>query len=416
MNLCFLFHRSTIRNRPICAQVAELSTNECCADSGSGCECSDDELITKFRERYYDQSIGPASPVDKATGNHLENHVYKEQHHEIASPSSSSTKTGMSSDTPIKDGIVESSDVSSFEDLGAVGGVQSTINPCKSDTDKWQIINNPWNTVDGTPSTSSILTTDDKNELAMNMTSSNTTNLPNSITESPQHTRCPRNSQRNNSQNDIKLDETFRLHSNSQQQQQRSELKAKLEKSLKSRKKITRRQSDGIVYTATTSSADRKTEHHTNYFDEISNEDDADEDNDSSYSDDVSHKRSKKSSCRKCGKTKGDLKRYIARFRHQLETTTNFSEMEIKRQLHAFFEFLENHSRNSFDSKDDETVVQINDSAALSPTAQLIADHIDLEEIEIDDYEDDYDDHGIHVNILKLNYFQFHILILFNIL
>lgn len=385
---------ATVRPKLQCNKLAELSRlqTECCSENGSGCECSDDELIMRFREKYCEKD-NTLSPVD--SDKTAEQILSKIEQNPTTNPTSSS-----SSSTKAKDdgSAIESSDISSFEDLGAVGGIPA-ITEHSTDIDKWQIVNNPW-TIDDAASTSSIVT-DDKTEIINNIqTDNNTTNLPNSIIESPQLN--VNSNQRHDQQQltDMINDESFQLHSTSQTT---NEIKSKLEKQLKTRnthRKITRRQSDGIVYTATTSNVNRKL-CRGNFLDELDIDDD-DNDNDdddySSNSEDMSQKRSRKS-CHKCGKTKGDLKKYIERFRHQLETTTDFSETEIKRQLDAFLEFLENHSRNSFDSKDDDTIVQnANMTTAMvqSPT-QLIAEAIELDGIEIDDFDDYDDEAGIHV-------------------
>lgn len=360
---------TSLNNKPPCAKITKLSKIDCCNDAGSGCECSDDELIAKFRERYGDQ---PLSPI--ATEKPSDSAASKTNSENLTGSSSSSTKTGNISDTPLKDeaSAMESSDISSFEDLGAVGGLQINSIPSTSDTDKWQIINPTWN-IDDTASTSSIIT-DEKNESAH---ISYTTNLPNSINELPQNNASSENQRQQQTQSDEQNFEPFRPHSTSDQ----CDLRSKLEKTLKSRqshRKITRRQSDGIVYSASTS----KSSHTSDRF-----LDDVDDDEDrSSTSEDTSCKRSH-NSCRKCGKTKGDLKKYIARFRHQLETTTSFSETEIKLQLDAFLEFLEGHS--AFDSKDEESMP--NTEMEQSPS-QFVAEAIELEEFDDDDYEA-----GIHV-------------------
>lgn len=410
------------KNKSKYAQLSELSRlhTDCSNDTGSGCECSDDELITKFQERYRDKSVESVANDTILDVNSAIN-LDKEY---LNVSTSSSTKTGNSSDTSLKDSdrsAIESSEVSSFEDLGAVGGIAA--NPNASDADKWQIINNPWN-VDDTASTSSIVT-DEKIETNI---LTETTNLPNSINEQPQHNNSNMTSdnQRNDDEEDEEEEEEEKQKKQQEQQQQqkheqttntigdtfhslhsihqRPDLKTKLEKTFKSRhSKITRRQSDGIVYMATTSNSNRQINCQNLLEDLDTDENDADDDNNygnSSNSDEKSWKRVKKS-CHKCGKTKGDLKKYIARFRRQLETTTDFSETEIKKQLDAFLQFLESRSRNSFDSKDDETVMQSGESDAdllvQSPT-QLIGEAIALGEIEIEDFDDDYDDEaGIHV-------------------
>lgn len=118
----------------------------------------------------------------------------------------------------------------------------------------------------------------------------------------------------------------------------------------------------------------------------------------------MSRKRTKKS-CRKCGKTKGDLKKYIARFRRQLETKTNSSEAEIKQQLEAFLKFLESRSRSSMDGKDDSPISMDSPTMAGELERNSLLDAMQRGEIIIDDYDDDGDDDdddfdddaGIHV-------------------
>lgn len=376
---------ASCRTKPLCNKLAKLAQNKCCSESGSGCDCSDDELIIKFRDIYCepDHSL---IPVD--SGKILEQ--IDDQNPNNASTSSSSTKT--------KEDLsaIESSDISSFEDLGAVGGISMNEIQNVNDADKWQIVNNPW-AIDDAASTSSIIPdnkTDTVNDIA------NTTNLPNSIeiNESSQSNVSDNQSNDQNQQhqpqsNEESNDITFQSHSTSNQQ---CDLISKLEKSLRARnthRKLTRRQSDGIVYTATTSNGNRRM-CHGNFIDGPDN-DDADEDY-SNNSDDRSQKRSPKS-CHKCGKTRGDLKKYIERFRHQLETTTNFSDTEIRRQLDAFLEFLEIHSRNSFDSKDDDNIVPHSNNALVQSPTQIIAETIGLDAIELEEYDDFDDEAGIHV-------------------
>lgn len=118
-------------------------------------------------------------------------------------------------------------------------------------------------------------------------------------------------------------------------------------------------------------------------------------------------KRSKTSSCDKCGKSKRSLKRHVAKFKRQLETT-NASEVEIKKQLEAFLEYLETCQKNSMEGTDSESNDdQRNDgNVASSATSHSVA--MDAEEIvdlnrlnDVDDDDDDnYDfeyDEGIHV-------------------
>lgn len=398
-------------NRPTCAKITQLTKNECCNDAGSGCECSDDELIAKFRESYGDRSQ-PMSPITPTTTTTTTSTTIAK----ASTPENvhtANSKTGSTTTSPIKTGgdivtgptllkeetsALESSDISSFEDLGAVGGSMkiNTTQPC--DTDKWQIVNPTWN-IDDTASTSSLVMADDRNDGPTNIVSY-TTNLPNSIpTELPQANNASENQRHEQTQNDdsAMANETFQTHSTTDDQRT-FDLRTKLEKTLKSRqthRKITRRQSDGVVYTASTSR--NANQHRANRFLGDLNDDDDDVDDDdtaaadadastSTSGDDVSHKRSNKSSsCRKCGKTKGakELKKYIARFRHQLEATTSLDDEEIKQQLDAFLAFLEGHS--AFDDESTPNTTEM----VQSPSQFVVLD---------DDDDDDYDDEaGIHV-------------------
>lgn len=387
--------------KPKCTKISELAKVQCCNDAGSGCECSGDELIAKFRESYdREQSLSPTEQSAAATPTIPPSNVSKSKSNAdnltcgSTSSSSSTTKTGYSKDEPSS--ALESSDISSFEDLGAVGGITNTHTntsnmPCASDTEKWQLVNPMWN-IEDTASASSMV--DDKMGESTNGVSY-TTNLPNSITELPQiniENDSENQRQQPQPQTDATINDsdTFQQqqHSTISEQQPTTDIRSKLEKTLlKSRqahRKITRRQSDGIVYTASTSNSNHRMDR---YLDDVDDDEDC-----SSTSDDVSsHKRVHKS-CHKCGKTKGDLKKYIAKFRHQLETTTSFSETEIKQQLDAFLEFLENHS--AFDSKDDDSMPNTVD--LVQSPSQFIAEVIELEEF--DDDDDDYDEGaGIHV-------------------
>lgn len=342
---------------------------------GSGCECSDDEIITKFQKKYKKNSISKSSDGEIRIKNEIEQ--------EIAGPSgsrSSSTKTEISLDTPIKDDctVIESSDISSFEDLGAAG-----VCCAASDTDNWQIVNKP-SQINETPSTSSA-----------SMDAKQTSN--NSLTMS-QFNKMENNSHQRYANNSVKKNnETFHTHSTNQ-----IDAIGHLEKTIKfknSNRKIVRRRSDGIVYIATS---------HNNPVRNFGFDDDADEDDDdknhssSSTSEEMTRKRTKKS-CRKCGKTKGDLKKYIARFRRQLQTT-NSSEAEIKQQLDAFLKFLEkrNSSDERRDDEDDVPVPLDYSPDDLMGSSNDDRDTIRINDIIVNDYDDNDDenfdeDAGIHV-------------------
>ncbi|KAG4071101.1 hypothetical protein HA402_013415 [Bradysia odoriphaga] len=122
--------------------------------------------------------------------------------------------------------------------------------------------------------------------------------------------------------------------------------------------------------------------------------------------DETLRKRTKTtSSCDKCGKSKRSLKRHVAKFKSQLETT-NASEIEIKKQLEAFLEYLEICHKNSFDGTDTESNEEHRiddvDNNTNDATSQNVT--VGVEEVsdfdQLNDDDDNYDfeyDEGIHV-------------------
>lgn len=337
--------------------TSKIILDDACA-IGSGCECSDDEMIMKFQQNYREQSTNAFAAAGPSGS------------------TSSSTQTGNSSDTPLKeDGTaIESSDVSSFEDLGAVGGCVATTS---SDAENWQIVSRPANS-DETPSASS----DAQPTSTCNLMAMETTILPNAIAETESDT--------NQRQFATKIHSNNRLDTLGQ-------LKFR-----NSNRKIVRRRSDGIVYMATSSNVTRHL-YRDNLQEDSSAGIDADNDDDDETSSvtngssstsggEMSRKRTKKS-CRKCGKTKGDLKKYIARFRRQLETKTDSSDAEIKQQLEAFLKFLESRSRSSMDGKDDSPLsIESPTIAGELEQSHSLLDALQRGEIIIDDFDDDGDD------------------------
>lgn len=152
-------------------------------------------------------------------------------------------------------------------------------------------------------------------------------------------------------------------------------------------RQISRRRSDGVVYQASSGS----TRHNILDDDDDFAETDELEETDESLCEKTRRKRMKKS-CHKCGKTKGDIRKHIERFRRQLETTTNDSEAEIKQQLQEFLSFLESRSRNSVDDGIDES----NEANNQTDGVDSVTDGMTFGELEDDDYGLD-DDTGIHV-------------------
>lgn len=108
-------------------------------------------------------------------------------------------------------------------------------------------------------------------------------------------------------------------------------------------RRLVRRRSDGAIYNSSGSKL------FSDDTEELSEEE-------------TLRKKSKTSSCDKCGKSKRSLKRHVARFKRQLETT-NASETEVKKQLEAFLEYLETCNKNSVDGTDTESIEERVDTA-----------------------------------------------------
>lgn len=112
-------------------------------------------------------------------------------------------------------------------------------------------------------------------------------------------------------------------------------------------------------------------------------------------SDDASHenpscKRSRKC-CHKCGKTKNSLKSKLLKFRRQLETQ-QMSEVEMKRAIEEFLNFLENKSKESLEGSDSEAnATQMNFESRQASTVA------NVNSITVEDFSFGRDDDGIHV-------------------
>lgn len=319
---------TSIRCKPLSSsKITELTNTECGSDSFPfGCECSDDEPIVEIRCQNEDPPLEVATMTGlrgNSTSSKPQINIENNPTAVLTPSPGSSTKLGNNilDSTTLNVGIQTSSVVDSlniviFDDSGAVGGTQTDIAPNHTN-DKWRISNQTWN-IDNTASTSS----DFVNDASI----SNTTNLPNSITELPQV-----NHNSSNQSHNTQLEETIecdikatfpqqdstktRVLASQQQQRNAVDMRSQFEKTLKSRRqmhrKITRRQSDGIVYAASTSNSSLQTVR----FRENTNDngDDDDADRSTSTSEETSlHKRVHKSICRKCGKTRGDLKKFNA--------------------------------------------------------------------------------------------------------
>lgn len=364
--------------------------------NASGCDCSDDEMITNFQKQY-SRSNSAAMP----------NAACGDQEAGPSGSASSSVNTAANSRSPPNQaglGSDDSSDVSSFEDLGASGAALLGGN-ASIDAETWQIINrvpessSPVGLTDrpyddasssgampeqlktsaaGTPATIADAAAANDPDVPRLTPPDITCTLVNDDTGAA--SRPPTQDVNN-------TNHTFQGHS-SHETDAFNQLYSAIPK-LKPNRKISRRRSDGIVYRATTRH-NLLDDDDDSILPEDAETDDADESG-GAY-DRPSRQRPRKS-CHKCGKTKGDIRKHIERFRKQLETTTDANEAEIKQQLEEFLDFLESHSRNSIDDGIDggpDEVLQQHSEGIDSSTDGVTYGEDD------DEYEFD-EDAGIHV-------------------
>lgn len=282
-----------------------LDINNSSVGCGSGCDCSDDEMIVTF-QKSYSKTTSPVSDVRVMVDD------------QEAGPSGSSSRP-----TKTKE-IDESSDASSFEELITSGnGVGAATS---SDTENWQFVS--------------------KSTLA-----DSSTQLP---TTAPEHfdsylsnnTVNPTATTR--SQVDLSnLASTFPPPSQQQPQHHQphsSDLSSSLQGGLPIRQ-LPRRRSDTLLYTSSSTASRRSLNYDGTESSEV---------NDGLFDgggESIMSRKRTKTSCDKCGKNKLNLRRHVAKFKRQLEST-NATEAEIKAQLDAFLEFLGN--KNSVELSDSE--------------------------------------------------------------
>lgn len=291
--------------------------------TNSDCDCSDDETISKFTKEYMKTS--PSNGI-----------AVQQNEEPEAGPSGNSSQTPSQTPSSVTKTKDDSSNASSFEELGASGVSNSD----------WLFIAKP--SVNELPTTvhnteSNHIQNDDSNPLSnINLTNLTFQNVP---AHSSQQNIYP---------------------GTSDQQHVR---------------RLVRRRSDGAIYDSSGSKL------FTDDMEEVSEEE-------------TSRKRTKTSSCDKCGKSKRNLKRHVAKFKRQLETT-DASETEIKKQVEAFLEYLETCHKNSVDGTDTESNDgRIDNVNNVRDEALRDEDITDLDQLNDDDEDDNYDfdyDEGIHV-------------------
>lgn len=329
--------------------------------NGSGCDCSDDEIIGKYNSRIRtnrkqnNQSSPPlsssfsssqkcgvggekCSPISQQSDSAFED--------QIAGPSGSTAESRSNSrslnethNCEIKNS--DGSSGSSFEELGAVGGdIGCNINDISSDNEVWQMVNkveippysnsNQRTAVDTpAPSTSCIDNVSDNNA---NSPFPSLSDIHSNLTDKKSNTK-----------------------NNSLKQQQQHQLLQS-----KNNRPVTRRRSDSYIYRQKQLSLEQY-EAKATVFQQLNEESDEGE-----HTERKQRKRVKKC-CKKCGKSKKSIEGRVDRFRRHLESS-ELSASEIKRELSDFVQYLEqkeksdcsdesetNHEQGTEDLNDDDS-------------------------------------------------------------
>lgn len=301
----------------------------------SECDCSDDETISKFTKVYLKTSPSVEGDIRRT--------IEPEP-----GPSGNSSNVVLGADQKPGGTHGDSSNESSFEELGASG----------TSNGDWLFITKPSSCDQRTDATTNTDCTNVDDSSNVNLTH---VTFQNADAHSSQQTVYPSTS----------IDQ-HRV------------------------RRLVRRRSDGLIYNSSGSKM---------FTDSMEEGVAAAAVNDMSE-DETMRKRTKTSSCDKCGKSKRSLKRHVAKFKRQLETS-NASEMEIKKQLEAFLEYLETSHKNSLDGTDTESNEEhriddaeaTNANDATSPNVTAGVEEVsDFDQLNDDDdnYDFEYDE-GIHV-------------------
>ncbi|XP_055857545.1 uncharacterized protein DDB_G0280205 isoform X2 [Episyrphus balteatus] len=261
----------------------------------SECDCSDDELITTFKDRS-NREVG-ATSTSPTTSSPIDNLA--------AGTSASGSTNGLAqkSSPSLQVGTFEDSSESSFEELGAIGGISDdnkTDSVAQNET--WQFVNKMEN---------DSITVEDKKTQAVDKEEE-----PSAGTST-----------------DIAL-----VSSESSSGPSRA---ANIFSSRP--KRVVRRRSDGYLnrrrYGDDHSFAWNNKE--PSVEEEEGDDDDEDEEENAAA---VNERRRRSKCCGKCGKTKTNIKTHVMKLRQHLENA-NMSEAEIKQELEEFLVYLENRTR-----------------------------------------------------------------------
>lgn len=311
--------------------------------ASSACDCSDDEVIATFQVSYDKKKC--SAPRCEINVDDVE-----------AGPSGSSSKTG-SSAVRMNKNSSDSSNASSFEELGAVGGLSS-------DTENWQIINK--GTLGDSPSSA-------------NVDVATTTTATENVAKHQENCDASSSSSKSN----INLNNsTFHEHHSSNQ----SNLSQTSLTNARTRR-LSRRRSDSYISLGHGTTATTTRLSGTDIVDDP-HELDLD-------TEELSRKRTK-TCCQKCGKGRGNLKKHVAKFKRQLENS-NATESEIKEKLNAFLLYLENINRNSDSDSVEETSPQIERNIVIDEGRMTMGEMMLERNIDFDNSYLLGDNYGIHV-------------------
>ncbi|KAH8331571.1 hypothetical protein KR074_006514 [Drosophila pseudoananassae] len=309
-------------------------------DSKSDCECSDDEIIASFSELRTDTSVRA-----KAT----------------AEPSSSDKPK---KEEPVLPTAPDASSQSSFEELGAIGGIsdesKATTDTNSSHLDQWQVlvVNRIEVHDEETPTPSA------PEEEILEVTLRNKPNENTEITETLSIEQRPADS--NPLSNPAVPQRT---------------------------KKVTRRRSDGYLNRRHHSSDEESPIATTGLSLGLST---LPEQPEASL-----HVHGHRHSCQRCGKNKTNIRRHVEKMRRHLENA-QMSEEDIKRELQEFLTYLEQRTKSLDASEADSHAVSPLSVDGISVAAggrspdMPITPTIEFSPTQDDDIRWD-DDEGIHV-------------------
>lgn len=301
------------------SQRAGLTRQEV-GEENSDCECSDDELMATF------------GGLSLARNNEVE--LSKKDSHKNTEPDEN---VGTKSRTSADINCAEMSSQSSFEELGAIGGIsdesKATTDTNSSNMEQWQILE------------TTMLQT------AENPVVEQSTLLACNITDTPSTSNIDNNDAiTTNMPNDLQVALPFL------QQDQAQSLVPLVPQRVK---KVTRRRSDSYLNRQRqqhTSEDDSPTDNFALNADMTLHEHDAELGNNALETDEDKKVAATKraGSCQRCGKHKATLRKQVEKMRRHLESA-QLSEADIKKELQDFLSYLEQRSK-SMECSDTETM------------------------------------------------------------